>query len=164
MACVESKAVVQKLIFSFRLPEPMEVEVVMWLGRSFRKSGEAALNALEPAAVPTRETARKVLINLAADSATCSEPAMIYLVGFYCTDKFALLFLLFRQAMDSLDDFIKRSLPNVSEADRWELSKHLQGMGAAKIDDLIDLTEDDIVNQLKPLSRRRFLKCIKNGS
>ena len=71
----------EKVDFQFHLPQAMEVEVVMSLRRSFTMNGRVALKALEPAAVPTRETV-KVLTNVAADSATCSESAMIYLFAF----------------------------------------------------------------------------------
>ena len=64
---------------------------------------------------------------------------------------------------DSLETFIKRSLPNVSVEERSSLSKHLQDMGLSSIEDLVYLREEDIVNHLKPFPLRRFLECCKNG-
>ena len=64
---------------------------------------------------------------------------------------------------DSVEAFIKRSLPNVSVEERSSLLKHFQGLGLSSIEDLVYLREEDVVNHLKPFPLRRFLECCKNG-
>ena len=64
---------------------------------------------------------------------------------------------------NSVEEFIKRSLPNVSEEERSNLSKHLQNMGLSSVEDLVYVRDEDVVDHLKPFPQRRFLECCKNG-
>ena len=64
---------------------------------------------------------------------------------------------------NSIEDFIKRALPNVSDGERSSLRKHLQSLGLSSTEDLIYLKEEDVVEHLKPFPLRRFLQFCRNG-
>lgn len=65
--------------------------------------------------------------------------------------------------MNPAEDFIKRALPQLSNADYLNLTQHFQTLGVGSADDFLELTHEDVAQHLKLVQFRKLMTYCKNG-